>query len=775
MSDIATDEDAMAVFLELDESERKTLISVLRNIANKIREWARSLTGNEYRRLVTESENLRHLANELNKQLKAVEGSSEVESERRNVFEGYAEDGRGIYRSNFPIGTPKKAKAESILRYIKNVWSKSPIKLKITDANGVRYIFAEFDPYYDETGNTPTDASKLMGGNRHGNSSEQRVTLDLADDYYQIATDSQYNYSREEIGKTTDTHKDVTWWHYFINDIYFAEFDSDEYTPYRVTINVKEKSDNHYVYSFSAEKQEEIFSQRTLHAVVNGGISTAKENLSNETLSQPDETVKKNSYADTIDLSADYDNAVEEYLRNKSRENLKNVRELVNKAANRAMPDSVVRDESGRLLKVYHGTEAESFNVFDKERRGQTDASLWGRGYYFSSDVDFASDFGENVRGFYLNITKPFVVDKVDAPASIIAMKLKSMGIGVDFDYRGMKAYEFVSAFGNQRFTDVLIEKGYDGVIVEGFEYVAFEQNQMKLADAITYDDNGDVIPLSERFADNNDIRYSRNDYVVDYSDLTILDDEQLDVYNKRGWARSLFTAEDRVLMNQRIGEIFRPNSRYVRRTLADGTVVLDLNNKVLLIGGTLDSPVIYNVVAINAINETDAEFIKEDIQYELHNTRYNKETFTTFLKFAQFIYGEESVRIFNRRDYLYIKGRVDEGNRASLPNDWQNYGYTTGKQNRRGVSSETESGISRTESLSKKKSYSYADEDVDLWGLLEPEEETADSTQRSELLDGFIQTAGVLLEKTRGIPLAEGRVRGLANSVIMRFTGKYI
>ncbi|MBQ8000124.1 MAG: hypothetical protein IJ298_02765 [Ruminococcus sp.] len=73
LSDIATDENAMSAFLELNESERKTLISVLRDIAQKIRDWAKSLTGQEYRRLVTESENLRYLANELNKQLKKIE------------------------------------------------------------------------------------------------------------------------------------------------------------------------------------------------------------------------------------------------------------------------------------------------------------------------------------------------------------------------------------------------------------------------------------------------------------------------------------------------------------------------------------------------------------------------------------------------------------------------------------------------------------------------------------------------------------------------------
>jgi hypothetical protein len=41
-------------------------------------------------------------------------------------------------------------------------------------------------------------------------------------------------------------------------------------------------------------------------------------------------------------------------------------------------------------------------------------------------------------------------------------------------------------------------------------EWVFFDSNQVKSADPVTYDDNGDVIPLSERFnPDNDDIRYS--------------------------------------------------------------------------------------------------------------------------------------------------------------------------------------------------------------------------------------------------------------------------
>lgn len=200
---------------------------------------------------------------------KSASGTKAQDSGERFAFMGVAEDGRSKYQSNFPKGTPKSAKSQRILDYISKVWSKKPISLVISNGITSRTIEAQFDPTIDPNQNIPTDASKLAAGNRHGTSSEKRVTLDLADDYYQIASEAKYNYSKEETGKTTGTHKDVKMWHYFVDDIYFAEYGEDDYSPYTVTINIKEKPDGTFVYSFNAEKAEESSTRRTLHAGVN--------------------------------------------------------------------------------------------------------------------------------------------------------------------------------------------------------------------------------------------------------------------------------------------------------------------------------------------------------------------------------------------------------------------------------------------------------------------------------------------------------------------------
>lgn len=62
-------------------------------------------------------------------------------------------------------------------------------------------------------------------------------------------------------------------------------------------------------------------------------------------------------------------------------------------------------------------------------------------------------------------------------------------------------------------FSGAVQRAGYDGILqsVSGDEAVVFDSNQIKSADPVTYDDNGNVIPLSQRFnQENDDIRYSR-------------------------------------------------------------------------------------------------------------------------------------------------------------------------------------------------------------------------------------------------------------------------
>ncbi len=250
------------------------------------------------------------------------------------------------------------------------------------------------------------------------------------------------------------------------------------------------------------------------------------------------------------DIRFSLNNATDtEYISAIENGNIEKAQRLVDNAAEISFSDSEVRDNKGKLLKVYHGTDSENFNVFDKSRRGQTDSGVWGRGYYFFSDYDYANDFGKNVRSFYLNMENPYYVSKVSAPAKEIGNYLKSQGIDVNFNYSNMQAHEFIKHFGNQHFTNIMTNLGYDGVIIDDFEYMVFNQNQMKLNDPVAYDDDGNVIPLSERFKDsNNDICYSLSDVTVkDIEDLrsigrkSINDFTSDEIQKTEKWARKFY------------------------------------------------------------------------------------------------------------------------------------------------------------------------------------------------------------------------------------------
>ena len=68
-----------------------------------------------------------------------------------------------------------------------------------------------------------------------------------------------------------------------------------------------------------------------------------------------------------------------------------------------------------------------------------------------------------------------------------------------------------------------------------------FNPNDVKSADPVTYDENGDVVPLSERFSDNDDLRYSFRDE----------GDMEINRWMRGLTAGSLKTEQERVMLRQ--------------------------------------------------------------------------------------------------------------------------------------------------------------------------------------------------------------------------------
>ncbi len=241
---------------------------------------------------------------------------------------------------------------------------------------------------------------------------------------------------------------------------------------------------------------------------------------------------------------------------------------MVDEAAEQSMPDSIIRDESGKLLTVYHGSPGK-FTVFSHNKMN-TNGNAHGRGFYFTEEKSMAEgykkDGGQLLKG-YLNITNPMSEEKVTIKKSDLLKYIKAtciqeakdlvadgsydtvnealpdtwisnyvytygMNINdayrevVDIIYNNDNDVDIIAEISNVVGTEIALKKahevlGYDGVIYTNdrgtHEYVSLISNQFKSAETTTYDDNGDIIPLSKRFdQDNADVRFSKRNYSYD-------------------------------------------------------------------------------------------------------------------------------------------------------------------------------------------------------------------------------------------------------------------
>ena len=309
---------------------------------------------------------------------------------RAQAFVGYdAETGRGIYRSNFEDNTPKAKKSERVIRLIQDVWSKNPIDLVVENEDGSKSIIkAEFDPDFDETSGRRSDASKLAGGNRHGTASEKRVTLNLADDFYRIIQESTYSGSKAETGKKSDTHAGVNMWRYFVNPILYMERSSNEKTPYTVSIDVKQKDNGNFVYSFHAERDAKNNGQpapQTLHAAVNGAENDTANGLPTDSIrSTYGNSQEKSSGKASVEVSGinnrtaaelrrEYDRRTKEYQEATRRDD-KNFPYIAEKEWIRAAEKRLAELDGGkRRRRTVGNTKRDIMELFRTDRANRAD------------------------------------------------------------------------------------------------------------------------------------------------------------------------------------------------------------------------------------------------------------------------------------------------------------------------------------------------------------------------------------------------------------------
>ena len=350
-------------------------------------------------------------------------------------------------------------------------------------------------------------------------------------------------------------------------------------------------------------------------------------------------------------------------------------------------------DGNGEPLVVYHQT-GNDFTVFDTKHTGAGESdSEMPTGIFMKPTSDNIGLRGNKQMALYANIRNPLTVNN---RAELVRFYEKNIDgykeareniNDIDSEYEASKKAKSL-------IDDYFRSSNYDGVIVNNDvgsfgrstkTYIAFENTQVKSAtDNIgTFDGK------------NPDIRYSIDDTIQSekYDNLETLDDKEIKVYNKRGWAYGLFNREDMKLLNEKFSELDKRLNGKTDNMLADGTRIVEVNNKIVSIGGTYNDPEIYSVLLINAENETYAEYIKGDVFDEIKCRKCNnvgmlEEIFRT----VEFVQEKEDARFYNSFDYRYKKGRRDSGERATLPGDFSRYGYNK-ESNIRGTSDENAKG----------------------------------------------------------------------------------
>ena len=208
------------------------------------------------------------------------------------------------------------------------------------------------------------------------------------------------------------------------------------------------------------------------------------------------------------------------YLEAVEKGDMDTAQRLVMEAAKIAMPNTKVVDEDGNPKVVYHQTnssvyinretgqnwdeldwrermewderddwdeywEEQDFNTFSRVNARTTNEF---DGFFFAPEYDEYHEYGDRTIKAFLNIESPAFNGDYNIDSS-------KNNAGRDERIR----------LQNEGFDGVI--RKYDGVV---HEYIAFNPNQIKSADPVTYDDAGNVIPLSERFNPRKeDIRYA--------------------------------------------------------------------------------------------------------------------------------------------------------------------------------------------------------------------------------------------------------------------------
>lgn len=316
-----------------------------------------------------------------------------------------------------------------------------------------------------------------------------------------------------------------------------------------VFCRTREDENNHRLYVHEVFLEDELKKDAHHTAASNkphGGILLYRDILSdilNANISEESESEKGNdekTIVVTPEQDAQFRKAYEEGDKKKAAQ-------MVKEAFKAAYPITKVIDKNGEPLVVYHGTHSPAFNVF-AEPGENLQGLIWTaknksyaksyatvldgeRAQYEDETGDVNVPQKDGIYRLFVNIENPIELENIDDAVGsdtwdTIARKFNltpeelynKIGWNYSTYERSIEMddsiYELTRT---DKFVKLLKENGYDGVFARegGFgiggifnTYGVITGSQVKSAEPFTFDDNGELIPLSERFnPENNDIR----------------------------------------------------------------------------------------------------------------------------------------------------------------------------------------------------------------------------------------------------------------------------
>ena len=227
---------------------------------------------------------------------------------------------------------------------------------------------------------------------------------------------------------------------------------------------------------------------------IGGQDAPARRGASKNSIRSSSENVNKKFSLEPVSDSA--------YMKAVERGDTESAQRMVDEAAKK----------TGYTVKMYHGSKrGGGFTVFRD----------WS---YFTKSKKYAQRYtergnGKSLYSAYVKIENAFDTRKA-ADRYLFDEIRQEYGMGEIQDTGlpdwtdGYDIADYIDENG-LNYDAIILDEGGDLVdgkpISRGLSYVIRNSNNIKSAEPITYDNNGNVIPLSERFKDNNpDIRYSR-------------------------------------------------------------------------------------------------------------------------------------------------------------------------------------------------------------------------------------------------------------------------